>query len=54
MKDYYSETEYNVIYFKDGSIYLYDYLDRSTIFQDELFIKEEIEEKVYFGANINE
>lgn len=54
MKEYIDETEYIVKYYKDGSINLYDYLDRATLFQDELFTKLEIEEPSYFGANVNE
>lgn len=50
----YSSLEYNTIYYKDGHIYIYDYLDRSLLFQDELFANEGIEEIVYFGAYVNE
>ena len=50
----YSSLEYNTIYYKDVHIYIYDYLDRSLLFQDELFVNEEIEEIVYFGAYVNE
>ena len=50
----YSSLEYNIIYYKDGHIYIYDYLDRSVSFQDELFTKEEILSPTYFGAYVNE
>lgn len=49
----YSSLEYNIIYFKDGHIYLYDYLDRSILFQDELFENQGITEITYFGSDIN-
>ncbi len=49
----YSSLEYNVIYFKDGVLNLYDYLDRSVLFQDELFIDKEITTPTYFGAQVN-
>ena len=49
----YSSLEYNIIYFKDGHINLYDYLDRSILFQDELFEKQGITSITYFGSDIN-
>ena len=49
----YSSLEYNIIYFKDININLYDYLDRSILFQDELFEKQDITEVTYFGSDIN-
>ena len=49
----YSSLEYNTIYYKDGHIYIYDYLDRSVLFQDELFTNLSIEEPVDFGAYVN-
>lgn len=48
----YSSLEYTIIYYKDGVLNIYDYLDRSEIFQDELFEKLELEND-YFGSFIN-
>lgn len=44
------------VYFdEEGKINFYDYLDRSLLFQDELFENvSTVETTVYFGANINE
>ena len=49
----YSDLEYNIIYFKDGHIYLYDYLDRCINFQDELFENLSLDNNPYFGSDIN-
>ena len=50
----YSSLEYRVIYFKDGVIILYSYLDRIEEFQDELFTNLTIENYNYFGSNFKE
>ena len=49
----YSDLEYNIIYFKDGHINLYNYLDRSINFQDELFDNLSLTNNPYFGSDIN-
>lgn len=49
----YTGLEYNIIYYKDGHINLYDYLDRSLLFQEELFGKLGIVNNPYFGSDIN-
>lgn len=56
MKEYKegSTTEYTIKYFKDGVLNIFDYLDRSTSFQDELFTKQLVTNPKYFGANVNE
>ena len=53
IKPDYSSLEYDVIYFKDGILNIYDYLDRSEKFQSELFTKLSIWSPTYFGANVN-
>lgn len=50
----YSGLEYKVIYFKDGVITLYSYLDRLEEFQDELFTNLSIDNYTYFGSNFKE
>ncbi len=49
----YSSLEYNIIYYKDGELNIYDYLDRAIAFQDELFTKLTITNPTYFGADVN-
>ena len=50
----YSSLEYKVIYYKDGKLNIYDYLDRSISFQTELFNKLLITKPINFGAYVNE
>ena len=49
----YSSLEYNIKFYKAGKIMLYDYLDRSVLFQDELFNKLEIDNYTYFGSDLS-
>ena len=50
----YSSLEYTIDYFTTGSLNIYDYLDRSLDFQDELFTKQSVLYPYYFGADVNE
>ena len=48
----YSKLEYSIEYFKDEAICMYNFLNQSLKFQDELFNKLELENTTYFGAFI--
>ena len=52
----YSSLEYKIVYFKDGKLNIYDYLDRCTNFQDVYFEAEipSTKKPGYFGAYVNE